>query len=133
MRTRPTKSFILLSWIILAAFVTSTLHAQIGGESLTPNGRARKQCITQRVESGVIRMDGIIDEAEWNKVDWSGDFIQYQPDEGASPYQQTQFKILHDDKYLYFAGRAYDIRPDSIIERLGRRDEFPGDWIEGKY
>lgn len=106
------------------------VQAQVGGAPMTTSGQVRKQCFTQPVENGAIQMDGIINEAVWNNVEWSGDFIQHQPDEGAPPYQQTQFKILHDDKYLYFAGRAFDLQPDSIIERLSRRDEFPGDWIE---
>ena len=130
MRPEPAKFYILRSWILVAAIMPMRLHAQIGGETSTTTGQARKQCTTHRVSSDAIHMDGIIDEAEWNNVEWAGDFIQYQPDEGAPPYQQTQFKILHDDKYLYFAGRAFDSRPDSIVERLSRRDEFPGDWIE---
>ncbi len=44
--------------------------------------------------------------------------------------QQTRFKILYDSKYLYFALHALDTSPDSIVRRMGRRDDFPGDWIE---
>ncbi|HZF65836.1 MAG TPA: DUF5916 domain-containing protein, partial [Chitinophagaceae bacterium] len=33
-------------------------------------------------------------------------------------------------KFLYLAFRCFDNSPDSIDKRMGRRDEFPGDWIE---
>ena len=61
---------------------------------------------------------------------WGGDFIQYQPKENAPPYQKTQFKILYDEKFLLIAYRCFDTAPDSIVQRMGRRDEFPGDWVE---
>jgi hypothetical protein len=28
------------------------------------------------------------------------------------------------------AYRAYDAEPDSIVKRMSRRDQFPGDWME---
>jgi len=44
--------------------------------------------------------------------------------------QETAFKILYDDRYLYVAWRAFDTDPEKIESRLGRRDDFPGDWVE---
>ena len=63
-------------------------------------------------------------------VEWGTDFTQIQPHEGKPSSQATKFKILYDDKFLYVAYNCLDLRPDSIIKRMGRRDEFPGDWIE---
>lgn len=89
----------------------------------------RKKYYTQSL-SGTITLDGIPSEEAWNTVEWAGDFIQWQPNEGKPPSQPTSFKILYDEKYLYVAYRCYDAAPDSIVRRMGRRDEFPGDWIE---
>ncbi|MCB9267509.1 MAG: carbohydrate binding family 9 domain-containing protein [Lewinellaceae bacterium] len=75
-------------------------------------------------------IDGIFDEAVWSAVEWGGDFIQRSPYEGQAPTQETQFKILYDAKYLYFAFRCYDTQPDSIVKRMSRRDGFEGDWVE---
>lgn len=80
--------------------------------------------------AGEIKLDGIPDEPAWNAVEWGGDFIQAQPNEGMAPSQPTNFKVLYDDKFLYLAFDCHDHAPDSIIRRMGRRDEFPGDWIE---
>ncbi|WP_298541710.1 DUF5916 domain-containing protein [uncultured Aquimarina sp.] len=75
-------------------------------------------------------INGLIEESSWDLVEWSGDFIENQPDENTPPSQQTKFKILYDQKYLYIAYRCYDTEPDKIEKRLSRRDGFAGDWVE---
>jgi len=37
---------------------------------------------------------------------------------------------LYDDKYLYVAYWAHENSADSVIKRMGRRDDFPGDFCE---
>lgn len=81
------------------------------------------------VSSELITIDGRIDEAGWNGVEWAGDFIENEPDENTPPSQQTRFKIMYDDKNLYAAFQAFDTAPDSIVRRLSRRDGFEGDRI----
>src|SRR5690242_15177899 len=90
---------------------------------------AKKKYFTSQL-NGTIDLDGIPQEAAWNAVEWGGDFIQNQPNEGHPPSQPTNFKILYDDRYLYLAYQCLDSAPDSIDKRMGRRDEFPGDWVE---
>ncbi|AXT57795.1 carbohydrate binding family 9 domain-containing protein [Aquimarina sp. MMG015] len=75
-------------------------------------------------------INGLIEESSWDLVEWSGDFIENEPDENTPPSQQTKFKILYDQKYLYIAYRCYDTEPDKIEKRLSRRDGFAGDWVE---
>ena len=89
----------------------------------------RKKYFTRQL-TGEITLDGIPTEEAWNAVEWGGDFTQWQPNEGKAPAQPTNFKILFDEKFLYIAYQCHDVAPDSIIRRMGRRDEFPGDWIE---
>ncbi len=75
-------------------------------------------------------IDGLLDDAGWNIVEWDGDFIEWRPDENTPPHQQTKFKIVYDKKNIYIAVKLYDKQPDSIVNRLSRRDGFAGDWIE---
>ena len=89
----------------------------------------KKNYFTKKL-NGVITLDGTPSEEAWNLVEWGGDFTQLTPNEGKAPSQQTNFKILYDEKFLYIAYRCHDLAPDSIIKRMGRRDEFPGDWVE---
>ena len=64
-----------------------------------------------------------------NPVTWAGDFTQYQPLNGRPETQRTEFKILFDDNNLYVAIKAYDTAPDSIVNRLTRRDQADGDLV----
>jgi hypothetical protein len=109
---------VVLNFLLLAARSNPA-------DSLT----VKKKYVTKQF-AGDITLDGIPAEAAWNAVEWGGDFIQYQPNEGQAPSQQTNFKVLYDEKFLYIAYRCHDLAPDAIVKRMGRRDEFPGDWVE---
>ncbi len=88
-----------------------------------------RQYLTARAASD-IQIDGKLDDDAWNEVEWGGDFIQREPDFGIPPSQETQFKILYDDKFLYIGVRAFDTEPEKIVKRMSRRDGFEGDWVE---
>ena len=75
-------------------------------------------------------IDGILNDASWELAEWTGDYIEWQPDENTPPSQQTKFKIIYDTSSLYVAFRCYDTEPDKIEQRLSRRDGFSGDWVE---
>lgn len=75
-------------------------------------------------------IDGTLDDAAWNQVEWGGNFTQRMPEDGVDPSQQTSFKILYDAKNLYVGIRAHDSEPEKIVKRLSRRDGFEGDWVE---
>jgi hypothetical protein len=74
-------------------------------------------------------IDGLMNDSVWNKVGWSGDFIQTEPYENKPPTQQTAFKILFDDDNLYVFIRSFDTEPQKISRRIGRRDNFDGDMV----
>jgi len=74
-------------------------------------------------------INGIPDDVSWQPGNWIDDFTQYEPYNGRSPSQRTEFKILFDDNNLYVAIRANDTSPDSIISRLARRDNTDGDMV----
>ncbi len=74
-------------------------------------------------------IDGSLDDSIWASVDWGTDFIEVEPDENTPPSVQTKFKILYDQKHLYIALRAFDPEPETITNRLSRRDGFVGDRI----
>ncbi len=90
----------------------------------------RKTYTTQQLIKGNITLDGIPSEPEWDQVAWAGGFTQIQPNPGQPSSQNTRFKILYDNNFLYVAYDCQDDHPDSISKRMGRRDDFPGDWME---
>ena len=112
----------------LLAFLFAIQFFEAAGQQVDSTF-TRKKYTTQRLTSP-ITFDGIPTEEAWNAVEWGGDFIQWMPAEGKPPSQPSLFKILYDDKHLYVAYRCFDSAPDSIVRRMSRRDEFPGDWME---
>lgn len=115
-----------MNFLITILFVLFLFNAKATTGDTTV---VRKKYVTQQAKGAII-LDGMPGEAAWKQVEWGGDFIQNQPNEGQAPSQQSQFKILYDEKYLYIAYWCHDSAPDSIVKRMSRRDEFPGDWIE---
>lgn len=75
-------------------------------------------------------IDGKLTDEAWNIVEWTGDYIENLPDENTPPIEQTKFKIVYDNEFIYFGFRCYDKNPKEIVKRLSRRDGFEGDWIE---
>ncbi|HSH20706.1 MAG TPA: DUF5916 domain-containing protein, partial [Draconibacterium sp.] len=78
------------------------------------------------------KIDGKLDDECWQKVGtWDGGFIQQQPHQAKPPSQETEIKILYDDKYLYFAIIAHDNEPEKMSPLLGRRDDYTVGDISG--
>jgi len=86
---------------------------------------------TASIEGGEgISIDGTLDEAAWDVVEWTSGYLEFQPDVGSAPTEQTKMKIVYDAKNLYVAFKCYQADPATIEKRMGRRDDFPGDWVE---
>ncbi len=99
---------------------------------LTSNAfsQEKRKYTTARISGESPKIDGLIDDVAWEQVSWENYFTQYQPFNGGKASQQTAFKILYDNNFLYIAVHAYDSVPDKIVKRMSRRDGFQGDWIE---
>jgi len=68
------------------------------------------------------KIDGKLNEACWEAGSWSGGFTQQVPNQGKSPSQQTEVKILYDNNNLYIGFKCYDVGPGKIRSVLSRRD-----------
>ena len=84
---------------------------------------------TTRLTTAKPIIDGKLDDPCWKTGEWAGDFTQWIPKEGAKPSQNTELKILYDNKNLYVAMRAFDSEPSKISRKVGRRDELFGDMM----
>lgn len=78
---------------------------------------------------GKVEIDGELGEGDWQQPG-EDRLIQNSPDNGCLPRHRTVFWVAYDDQALYLAARMYDLAPDSIAARLGRRDTWPSsDWV----
>ena len=117
------KSVFLITFILT---ITGAGSAQTNSSS-TPG----KVYTTQRISKAQEpKIDGQLDDVIWNSANWASNFIQREPLENVPPSQQTQFKIVYDEKNLYIAIKNLDDQPERIEKRMSRRDGNEGDWVE---
>lgn len=115
----------------LALFAAGMLCYFTQSHAQTENTYAKRTYTTTSVgNTEPPRIDGLIDEAAWELVEWTTDYVEFEPDVGTPPTEQTKMKIVYDDKNLYVAFKCYQKDPATIEKRMGRRDDFPGDWVE---
>ncbi|MGB2770673.1 MAG: DUF5916 domain-containing protein [Candidatus Zixiibacteriota bacterium] len=82
-----------------------------------------KSITAVRVNPGA-KIDGILDEDFWRQAERSGNFTQFQPDEGQPASETTFVRVGYDDEALYVGMEMYDSEPEGIISRLTRRDRY---------
>ncbi|MEX2464045.1 MAG: DUF5916 domain-containing protein [Balneolaceae bacterium] len=83
-----------------------------------------------RVESGMIRIDGLLDEAVWDHASAISGFTQTSPNPGEAASEKTIAWVLYSDDAIYIGARMYDSAPDSIASTLFRKDgDGYSDWI----
>jgi hypothetical protein len=122
-----------LLFLLIFCFTGLVIQAQSLNYTLSDDSLVNKHASNKRVYYAARtdikpKIDGRLDDECWQKYGtWDGDFIQQQPHQAAPPSQETEIKILYDDKYLYFAIICYDNEPEKMSPILGRRDENTGD------
>lgn len=93
-------------------FLTSTFAQNRQGEA------------THRIvrSDGSIKIDGILDEATWEKAQRSGGFYQTFPTDNQLAQDSTQFMMAYDDQYIYVGIICYDYLPGKPITNTLKRD-----------
>lgn len=67
-------------------------------------------------------IDGRLNEAAWGLAPAQGQFIQREPQYGAPSSEQTEFRVLYDDKTLYLGVWVFDSDPSGIMGSEMKRD-----------
>ncbi|HZK95655.1 MAG TPA: DUF5916 domain-containing protein, partial [Prolixibacteraceae bacterium] len=109
-------------------FLLTFIFAVIANQLIAQN-QPKKEYYALQCDTTDISIDGKLNDPAWLKANWQDDFIQYQPSEGKAPGQKTDFAILLDENFIYVGFKAWDTNPDSIVQRLSRRDEMDGDFV----
>ena len=76
-----------------------------------------------------LMIDGVLNESVYENPAITK-FIQKDPNEGDPITEKTEVWVSYDDDNIYFSGRFYDSKPDSIDVTLMRRDNIvESDWF----
>ena len=106
-----------------AASQDSSNHGLV---SVPVKGRDSEGRVTVRAsrvsEQDVPRIDGILDEALYQRLPAISDFIQQDPHEGELATEPTLVWLMFDDKNIYIAARCRDSQPHRIVANDMRRD-----------
>src|SRR5205814_1855269 len=80
---------------------------------------------------GDVVLDGSLDEKPCPNATVIKRFTQSHQQQGATPLQPTEVRVLYDDAALYVGVRMFDSHPDSIAAQLARRDAggIYSDWV----
>ena len=73
-----------------------------------------------------VAVDGRLDEAAWEAAEPAGDFVQFEPDEGAPAAFPTRVRVLYSADALYVGAEMEDPTPEAIRTLLSRRDDTGG-------
>ena len=104
-------NFFFLLWMCV-------LFVPHGGNAQTERELPRMSATRTSEE---IKVDGILDEPVWQSVEPIRQLYQIQPDQGEPATEQTEVRILYDDKKLYFGFIFFD-EMDKIVANDMRRD-----------
>ena len=107
---RPISFCAILAFLLL---VQSSI-----GQNTSPNQKDFK--LTIKPAKMAIKLDGVMDEAAWNKVTAVTDFKKKFPNDIGAAKKQTEVKVLYDDKNIYFGFKVYD--SGTAITRSLKRD-----------
>lgn len=113
----------LVSTISAILFCSLALFAQ---EQKT---LVKKQLQIFRTDSP-IKIDGVLDEAIWQKAAVASDFTTLDPVPGNPAYSKTEVRLLYDNSALYIGAFMKEPSKDSIALELSQRDDFGNtDWF----
>jgi hypothetical protein len=70
------------------------------------------------------KIDGRLDDDAWKIIQPVGDFVQYDPVNGARASEETLVWAGYDDRYIYFAFLMKDSQPEKIWAELTPRNEY---------
>ena len=68
------------------------------------------------------KLDGLVSEGMWQRIEPATDFIQQNPDEGQPSPERTEIRFAFDDRNLYIAIICFDSQPENIVVTQNRRD-----------
>ena len=113
---------ILKSFVLISILTFNSYSAQDLAEDDKYSGQDKKKIIHVKKINSTIKIDGLLDEPEWEECIPSEGFIQQEPLDKSPSSERTVVRIIRDDENLYIGITCYDSEPDKIISNEMRRD-----------
>ncbi|MEX0315214.1 MAG: DUF5916 domain-containing protein, partial [Allomuricauda sp.] len=95
---------IVLMFIFLLVFRVQSQETDV--ENFPPPDNPQEIAVSKAQQN--IRVDGFLDEADWQNVETINDFFGREPRQGGKLLYPTEVKFLYDDKNLYVGAFCKD-------------------------
>ena len=109
MKFHFSPQLILFYFLFLGLFSLSTFGQQF-----------EKRTVFVKKTNEKIRLDGLLDEAVWEKAEVVTDFWQMFPTDSLRSNNETTVRLLYDDTHIYFGAHAVGVGPDFMVSSLKR-------------
>ncbi len=86
-------------------------------------GTVSRISVVQLTSADIVRLDGVLDEAVWQRGEPVTDFLQREPDNGAPATERTEVRVLRDRNRLILGVMLYDSEPDNVLGNQMQRDQ----------
>ncbi|MET3113896.1 hypothetical protein AAKU52_001628 [Pedobacter sp. CG_S7] len=93
-----------LSILVLLLIVSLSLPAQNSVKSNDSPLKLPKSYVIQHTQQA-LKIDGGLNEVDWQKVQWTSDFVDIEGAKKPSPALKTKVKMLWNDSTLFIAAR----------------------------
>lgn len=107
--------------LFLALLFSLRSYCQV--ENIFKPDSIKKEIIATEIERN-LKIDGILNEPEWNKAAPSPRFTEIEPQQGNPPAFETKVKVLYNREYLYLGIFSYD----SLGKKAIRATDFKRDF-----
>ena len=113
---------------LAAQGVPITRSGRLPAGPVTTTGRrhdesARRLTATATTPSDApIKLDGILDEAVWQRAQVAGGFVQFEPNTGQPATESTDVRVAFDANTIYIGAYLHDRDPKGIVVNDIRKD-----------
>ena len=123
--TAPTSSDMSNSTVGQVSFPAegaSSVLSETGGQARALRVRTEGLMVEPTRATQRPRLDGVLDEMDWQRAAVISDFIQQEPSEGDPATERTVVRLMYDAERFYVGVEAYDSIPNALIATEMRRD-----------
>ena len=87
-----THRFICL-FLGIVCFHLSFAQNEVTSDSIPVSYERRVYTTASVAGMEEIKIDGLLDDAAWDAVEWTSDYVEFEPDNASDPTEQTKMKI----------------------------------------
>jgi hypothetical protein len=119
---------LVLSAVVLLVPSLTSAQAPTAPVPVSASQSDPRPSVRAMPRTGSVIIDGKLDDAAWAAAQVISDFHQQVPDEGTTPTERTELRILYDADALYVGARMYDTAgANGVRKLLARRDQLLND------